>query len=118
MEIAKEGVRICLFRAHFPPPHPPWFQSTDSRAEGRSLAFFQAWKEKHPCKKRSEKANLFWNTVALELQMEKALLISEINTGFFVFTERKRDIIKAENAKQTNLQLVLNNVQLRILLFN
>lgn len=39
----------------------------------------------------SEKAILFCNIVALELQTKKDVLSTEINIGFFVFTERKRD---------------------------
>lgn len=46
----KRSLRICLCHVHFPPRHPPWFQSTGSRAEGRSLAFFQAYEIKHTCK--------------------------------------------------------------------
>lgn len=47
--LLQEKLRICLCHAHFPPQHPPWFQSTDSRAEGRSLAFSQVY-NKHTCK--------------------------------------------------------------------
>lgn len=38
-----KSFRICLCHLHFPPPHSPWFQSTDSRTGGRSLAFSQVY---------------------------------------------------------------------------
>lgn len=128
----KRSLRICLCHVHFPLQHPPWFQSTDSRAKGRSLAFFQAYKAKHTCKpllnlnlwqvfKNNGKTwmyfwegKLVWQYCGLRIteNKKKTLLSSERNIGFGYSTERKQHIFKAENYMQTKLQLVLNNVQL------
>lgn len=101
----KRGFRICLCHLRFPPPHPPWFQSTDSRAGGRSLAFSQV------CNKHAKCLSV-WICAGISKHPAMTWIFLRSQTCFKITmkksedAEHKRDAFTVDFLRQAQLQLV------------